>query len=453
MSKQTKQGELIKNGVKLPAGGGQECIIEEFLGGGGQGEVYRVKIGSEQLALKWYFMHTQKPELKNSLLELVKKGPPNDKFLWPKQVIEYNGFFGYTMGLRPPEYQKSQKLLDRTFSLSYKTAARACLQLADSFRKLHVKGLSYQDLNWGNLFILPDTGDILICDNDNVAPHGTSIAGIAGTYGFMAPEVVRREQLPDTYTDLFSLAVLMFRMLFIEHPFDGRRWVETQAWDDNAKTRFYGTSPVYIFDPNDDSNRPVPGVQDNANIFWNLYPKFIHDKFTKVFTEGLKDREHGRLLEEDWIDVFRRLQETLFPCPFCGADIIYDIDKLKTKNQISCWKTKCNGYGQKLLIPPRLRIKAGNKERFIVLNADTKLYYYQLVKNEPDFEKGGVVTGEMLQNPKDPTKWGIKNTSTENWQFETSAGESKDVPPGKTLALNANVKEIDFKTSKGIIKI
>ena len=53
------EGELIKIGVHLPAGGGQECIVESFLGGGGQGEVYRAKIGSEYYALKWYFSQNQ----------------------------------------------------------------------------------------------------------------------------------------------------------------------------------------------------------------------------------------------------------------------------------------------------------------------------------------------------------------------------------------------------------
>ena len=30
-------------------------------------------------------------------------------------------------------------------------------------------GYSYQDLNDGNFFINPQSGDVLICDNDNVA--------------------------------------------------------------------------------------------------------------------------------------------------------------------------------------------------------------------------------------------------------------------------------------------
>ena len=444
-----KEGERIKNGFHLPTGSGGDCVVEAFLGGGGQGEVYRVRMGAESLALKWYHPQAQKNELKQSLEDLIKKGAPNDRFLWPKQVIEYEGQFGYLMHLRPPEYQKSQNLLDRTFSLSYKTAANACLQLSDSFRQLHVMGLAYQDLNWGNLFINPDTGDILICDNDNVAAHGTSVAVVAGTYGFMAPEVVRGECPPDTYTDLFSLAVLMFRILVIDNPFDGRRWVETQAWDNGAKRKFYGDMPVFIFDPDNDENRPVRGEQDNAYLFWGLYPHCIRENFVRVFTEGLHDRENGRLMEEDWIDVFRQLQAGLFPCPCCQVDIAFDWQKGRLEPTV-CWNPTCSSGGQPVPVPPRLRIKAGNKERLTVLNPDTKLYYYQMVRNEPDLAKGSRVVAEMAQNPENPNKWGLRNKTADFWQYTTGAG-SKEVPPEKSMALNAHIVAIDFKTAKAEI--
>jgi len=239
-------GELLKIGVRLTVGSGQECIVEEFLGGGGQGEVYRVKIGSENYALKWYFNHNQTPQLKKSLSELVKRGSPSNNFLWPKLIIECEKQFGYVMDLRPPEYEKSQKLLDRKFSLSYSKACNACLLLADSFRKLHINGLSYQDISWGNIFINPKDGNILICDNDNVTPHGSTVAGIGGTYGFMAPEVVRGEKLPDTYTDMFSLAALMFQMLFLEHPLNGSRWADIACWGELAKKKLYRSDAMHI---------------------------------------------------------------------------------------------------------------------------------------------------------------------------------------------------------------
>jgi len=437
------KGELIKIGFKLPTGSGGDCIVEEFLGGGGQGEVYRVKVGKSHYALKWYFSTSQNPQLKKSLKELVTRGTPSKNFLWPKQVVEYEGQFGYIMGLRPKEYEKSQKLLDRKFSLSYSKAANACLQLTSSFRKLHVKGLSYQDISWGNLFIRPDTGDILICDNDNVAEHGKNVVSIGGTYGFMAPEVVTGDKRPDQYTDLFSLAVLLFQILFLEHPFNGRRWANIACWDDIAKKKLYGTEPIFIFDPNNTDNRPQPGVQDNANIFWAMYPQYIKDMFIKSFTVGLKDRENGRVMEEDWIDAFRTLRETLFPCPHCGREIIYDRDFLKQKSYIPCWGSKCS---QSLNLPPILLIQIGKKERYLTLNSDTKLHAYQLVPREHDLAKGDVNVGQMVQSQKDAQKWGIKNMSADIWNYTTPGGNTKDVPPGKAIPLSKGIK-IDFKTA------
>jgi serine/threonine protein kinase len=436
---------LLKIGLEIPAAG-QKCVVEKLLGAGGQGEVYQVKVGAESYALKWYYNQNQKEGLKKSLEELVKRGSPCDNFLWPMQVVECEGQFGYLMGLRPAKYEKSQKLLDRKFSLSYSKAANACLQLADSFRRLHSKGLSYQDISWGNLFINPANGDILICDNDNVAPHGQSAAGIGGTYGFMAPEVVRGDKRPDTYTDLFSLAALMFQMLFLEHPLNGRRWADIACWDDYAKKKLYGTEPIFIFDPNDKSNRPEPGVQDNANIFWRMYPGYIRDGFTKVFTAGLTDRENGRLMEEDWIDAFRRLKESLFPCPFCGRDIIYDHDEYKKTGAITCWGPKC---ARQLPVPPRLVIKTGKRERYVMLNADTKIYTYQLKPRE--YDEGGKPAGEMAQSPNDPKKWGLRNLTAENWHY-TSGGTTKDVTPGSAFVLSRGVS-IDFNSAQGEIII
>jgi len=435
-------GKLLKIGSKLPAAAGQDCVVEKFIGAGGQGEVYQVKIGRERLALKWYFEQNQQVALKKSLDDLIARKAPSSRFLWPQQVIAHKGQFGYVMSLRPMDYQKSQKLLDRSFSLSYRTAATACLQLADGFRKLHMPGLSYQDISWGNLFIKSDTGDILICDNDNVAPHGSQAVVVSGTYGFMAPEVVLGKRKPDQYTDLFSLAVLMFRILFLEHPFHGRRWANIACWDDFAKRRLYGEDPLFIFDPKNRDNRPEPGVQDNANTFWRMYPTYVRDGFVKVFTQGLKDRENGRLHEEEWIEIFRRLRESVFPCPLCGRDVLFD----QAAAQISCWHPRCKGYNKALQLPARLKIKSGNRERMIPLNTNTRLLNYQLMPREYDLDKGDTPAGEMTQNPTDPTKWGIRNLTKENWQVTLPNGTVSDVAPGKALGLVTGLK-VDFKSA------
>ena len=49
--------ELLKAGQTVDVGRtGIQCTVEAFLGGGGQGEVYRAKMkGANRCALKWYF--------------------------------------------------------------------------------------------------------------------------------------------------------------------------------------------------------------------------------------------------------------------------------------------------------------------------------------------------------------------------------------------------------------
>ncbi|MCL1925388.1 MAG: serine/threonine-protein kinase [Defluviitaleaceae bacterium] len=417
----------------------QAVIVKSFIGGGGQGEVYKVLAYGKEYALKWYFKRNQKKALKDNLKALIKLGSPSENFLWPKQLVEHGGQFGYLMELRQENYKKSQKLMEREFSLSYSLVCNVALNLADSFRKLHVKGLSYQDISWGNIFIDPEDGKILICDNDNIAPHGSNTIGISGTYGFMAPEVVLNEQKPDQYSDLFSLAILLFQILFLEHPFNGRRWANIACWDDYAKKKLYGSEPIFIFDPVNKENRPMIGVQDNAKIFWNMYPRHIHECFINVFTKGLKNRENGRLLEEDWIEAFRVLRESIMICPACGREVIF-----KEKEGLKCWGKNCEA---ELPPPPRLKIKLGKRERIIVLNPNTKLYTYQLTSHEPDFIKGDIPLGEMVQSPENPNKWGIRNLSKEPWSC-TRKDETKETPPGKAFVLNSGIK-INFKTATG----
>jgi len=436
--------QLLKVGQKVQT---QVCCcqVEQSLGSGGQGEVYRANLNNHAVALKWYFPHyiQQDTHLRERLERAVESGPPNNRFLWPIDLASASGIdgFGYIMPLREPRYKSIIDLMIRRIEPSFRALTTAGLELSDSFLQLHAKGLCYRDISFGNVFLEPDTGNILICDNDNVAVNGETDIGILGTPRFMAPEIVGTEGLPNTQTDLFSLAVLLFYLLMIHHPLEGRRESQIKCLDLPAMRKIYGLEPVFIFDPNNDSNRPVPGDHDNAIAFWNLYPQFLRDLFIKAFTEGIKDPKNGRVAEGIWRVAMVRLRDSIIYCPHCGAENFYDTNVLQISagKSINCWSC------QKVTpIPPQIRIG----KNLVMLNHDTKLFPHHIDDQKLyDFSQP---VAEVTQHPKITNIWGIKNLTDSQWSSTAYNGTFKEIPPGHSVTLTVGTK-INFGNTEGEI--
>ncbi|HQE93935.1 MAG TPA: serine/threonine protein kinase [Anaerolineae bacterium] len=419
------------------------CTAEKFLGGGGQGEVYRANLGGQKVALKWYFPAQATPQQRTALETLIKKGAPSDKFLWPIELtmaMDVPGY-GYIMPLRGPQYKSIVDLMKRQAEPTFRALATAGLETANSFLGLHAMGLCYRDISFGNIFFEPNSGEVLICDNDNVAVDGETAGGVLGTPRFMAPEIVRGEARPSMQTDLYSLAVLLFYMLMVHHPLEGKRESSIKCLDLPAMNKLYGTDPLFIYDPHDDSNRPVPGFHDNVLAFWPLYPQFIRDLFTKAFTDGLRD-PLARVRESEWRAAMVRMRDAIIYCPKCGAENFYSAEKLKvTGNPGACWSC-----GATLVLPPRMRIE----DAIVMLNWDTKLYPHHIDNSRLyDFSKP---IAEVNQHPADPAVWGLRNLTDEKWVITTPESEILDVAPGRSVKLVVGTK-VNFGKKEGEIRI
>ena len=92
----------------------------------------------------------------------------------------------------------------------------------------------------------------------------------------MAPEIVLKKKNPDVNTDKFSLAVMLYLLLFMNRPLEGKRTM-VPCMTEELEHKFYGSEPVFMYDPTDDSNRPVKGVHTNAirrcQYILNIYGK------------------------------------------------------------------------------------------------------------------------------------------------------------------------------------
>ena len=430
---------LLKSGTILTSESGNKYVVKKLLGAGGQGEVYDVENGGKHYALKWYYKKTATTMQKNILDNLIAKGKPDNSFLWPEDLIYKSAgeSFGYIMQLRPSNFKSIVDLMKRKAEPSFYTLCKAAYNVTKGYQKLHEMGYSYRVISFGNLFFDPDTGDVLICDNDNVSVNGKDDSSVYGTHRFMAPEIVLGKAKPSRNTDLFSLAVLLFYMFMLNHPLEGRLEAEIKCMDIHAMNKLYGTNPVFIFDPDNKTNRPVRGYQDNAIIYWDLYPENLKALFTQAFTVGIAS-PNRRVTENKWLETFANLMSGLITCPKCGAEVFYD----ETKEQIGvahmCWG--CQGT---VAVPAKLVI-GRNK---VLLLADTKLYAHHVYNNN-DMD---TVVGSVVQNPKNPNLWGIRNEDKVNWTYEKADGTQIPVAQGRSAAIAAGAK-IHFGQCTGEFK-
>ena len=422
--KEFKQNEKIELKV------GNSITVKRKLGEGGQGIVYLVEMNGKQYALKWY-THDCSKDFYNNLDNNIKNGAPTASFLWPQFLTVWKEKrFGYIMALRIDEYKDfSHFLLAKVRFSSLSAMTNAALQISNAFRELHRKGYSYQDLNDGNFFIHPTTGEVLICDNDNVAPYGKNL-GIAGKCRYMAPEVVLRKSLPNADTDRFSLGILLFMLLFNNHPLEGKLIAGVPCMTDQMERRFYGSSPVFIFDPTNDTNRPVMGIHTNAIRRWPIFPQFIKDAFIHIFgAEGIRE-PNKRNPENEWLKLFVRLRNETVKCS-CGGETFINMDAPEST---------CINCGKELGKP--LTLNVGRNR--IVMFPGQKTYSIHTKSGSEDFS---TITGEVIQNKNNPALWGIRNLSTDSWMCTMPDGTQKNISTNEVVPV---FKDINLVFASGL---
>lgn len=415
--------------------GGKTAKIVDKLGEGGQGIVYSVKIDGKDYALKWYTKlasFQNKKAFRKNLQTNIANGAPDGKFLWPLYLTEeLNGSFGYVMNLRPKNFSDFSDILNNKVRFaSTEVLINSALNIVNAFRSLHFKGLSYQDLNDGNFFIDVKTGEVLICDNDNVTPDGMNNPGnIIGKAGYMAPEIVfnSKKNHPNTLTDRHSLAVILFKLFFRHDPLMGKAYVDSICITEKREWELYGAKPVFIFDPSDSSNRPVLGIHPNPIKLWPRYPKFLHDAFIKSFCQGMKD-PNTRLPDNEWQKLLIRFRGTLLKCPHCSSEICLALVPNGDTVKFEC--------GSAYSYPFALEDGTHKTPLF----PGSKLYACLTSKDINDY---ATVTGEVIMNKKNPALWGIKNLSGKTWNFTAPNGVSKEVPDGSVVPIGSNL-EINF---------
>lgn len=435
----------IGQGIETEFGGIAE--ITGIIGNGRQSTVYRVESGSQQKALKWYDTGKIKniDKMRENIRRNIKDGEPNNKFLWPKYMTKIDkktGAFGYFMELKPDSFEYFVDIMNGykfvkdsgtgnmvkkkvRFSSLY-AMITAVINIVNSFKQINAVGKSYQGLSEGSFFINTDTGAVLVSDCDTIALHGINL-DIKIRSVYKAPEVILGG-LPNEKSDMYSLALILFRLLFRGDPFEGEKTIMDICLNETELSKHYSTDAVFIYDPENNSNRALKGIHDNVIKFWRDYPEYIKDAFVHSFTVGVHNPEK-RLTFDDWQNLFIRLRSEILCC-MCGKSNFISMIAKPEDDVFVCPVCKLKYASMKFT----------NRVYRMPLYIGCKIFACELDPSTDDFL---TVAGELIENKLQRGLMGIKNYSDHKWSVRMPDGMYHDITAGKGFPVWQGLK-IDF---------
>lgn len=214
-----------------------------------------------------------------------------------------------------------------------------------------------------------------------------------------------------------------------------------RSWDLPAKKRVYGETPVFIFHPSDARNQlPDDPEYATPGKRWQMCPRPLQQLFARAFNEALPD-PNRRVTEGEWQSLFQQMNDCVISCPHDRAENLWTPDC----RQLRCWHCK-----QELFIPPRLALSGVGGRHYVLLTRGAQLLGRH-VNPHADESAAAVAVGEVVQNPANPSVWGLRNLTSSAWTAMFADGAAKEIPSQRAAPLTVGLK-LQFGPSTGEIE-
>ncbi|WP_437286736.1 serine/threonine-protein kinase [Sorangium sp. So ce406] len=205
--------------------------LERRLGGGGMGDLwlgFDIKL-RRRVVIKFIrsFAATE-PEL---IARFEREARASARVRSPYVIETYD--YGVDRGcafivMEYLEGEDMNRRLDREQKLPLAQAATLFTQLGKALDAVHAAGVIHRDLKPGNIFITSSGGDELVkvldfgvakssCSRDRITKTGM----VLGTPRYMSPEQTMAPKQVDYRSDLWSMAVILYRAITGQCPFGG----------------------------------------------------------------------------------------------------------------------------------------------------------------------------------------------------------------------------------------
>ncbi len=310
---QDLEGKLIKTIS------GEQYLITGMVGEGAQGVVYEEE--SDKMIIKLYKNGTD-IQNKNKLKKLnwlMHQNYP-DQFIKPLGIIE-TPYVGYVME-KVKEHMSLNRLLiparDVSFSEWYNQHTGGLrlrlflvYKIAMQFSMLHDTNRAYCDISGNNILVHqnPKVASVCMIDIDNIYIPGGDSGNVLGTSRYMAPEIMNKKMLPDIFTDSYSLAVILFELLRVGHPYVGDI-VEDGTPEQQAQA-YLGKYP-YVDDEETDINCSSQMLPADV-----VFTEHLKKLFKQTFVKGKENRVE-RVPAREFAIACLEASNKVMKCTKCG---------------------------------------------------------------------------------------------------------------------------------------
>lgn len=306
---------------------GRGYRLAKAVGEGGQGVVYETT--DEFIVKQCFTAKESREELTKRFLWIMNQRVPKEARVVTPIALLDNPHAGYVM-----KKVKGHEPLANYVNVSTKVpfaewynhltgGLKKRLEIGASlskcFRNLHLHGLCYVDISPTNILVARKVKSVVMIDPDNLTSTGSFKTSILGTPRYIAPELFSGGRQPNSMTDAYGFAVILFELLRLGHPLLGQAILEEEP--EREQEALQGKAP-YIDHPTDDSNRNG-GLLPVRYVFTAELSRL----FERMFVEGLHDYTKRPTMQEFRL-ACQRAEDLLVDCrePGCGASYFLEED-------------------------------------------------------------------------------------------------------------------------------
>ena len=313
---------MLDQGQTLKTRFGRKLVIERLLDTGGQAEIYLtkdLKTGRLTVLKKFHHQFAPRPTVERIQFLIAQRFPDAcPEILAPFDLIENKKFVAHLT-----DYADGQSLEEHlvTTKNTLKENILIAMELTRIMAELHRRGIAHGDLHAYNIRIRKNgAGYVLyLIDLDNYYCDGVAPPPMIGQRLYLAPELqVAMEQdqpaLPDIFTELFALGILIHEIVLLKHIAAGADADEQQF----LKAMYQGH---WLHDP---ANAEHPLVNPGG------YPvKILNAELARYFRLALSHDRDRRTTAEQWHRALENTLDNIHVCSHCGGDCIIDASKIQ----------------------------------------------------------------------------------------------------------------------------